>query len=98
MNHSSSSSTTLTLRPFKLSDADDLLQYAGDDQVTRFLRWETLTTRDEAYAYPTDGVALFASTTGPLDSYRSSTTADTRRILDMVWRQSTGGRGRRRQR
>ncbi|KAI3810368.1 hypothetical protein L1987_19980 [Smallanthus sonchifolius] len=40
----SSSSTNLTLRPFRLSDADD-------EQVTRFLRWETLTTRDEALTF-----------------------------------------------
>ncbi|KAI3675923.1 hypothetical protein L1987_85519 [Smallanthus sonchifolius] len=47
----SSSPTNLTLRPFRLSDADDFLQFAGDEQVTRFLRWETLTTRDEALTF-----------------------------------------------
>ncbi|KAK9069606.1 hypothetical protein SSX86_011510 [Deinandra increscens subsp. villosa] len=45
------SSTNLTLRPFRLSDADDLLQFAGDKQVTRFLRWETLTTTDEVLTF-----------------------------------------------
>lgn len=46
--------TNLTLRPFKLSDADDFLLYAGDDNVTKFLRWETLTTREEALTFIKD--------------------------------------------
>ncbi|XP_076903422.1 uncharacterized protein LOC143558473 [Bidens hawaiensis] len=50
----SSSSTNLTLRPFRLSDAEDLLQFAGDEQVTRFLRWETLKSRDEALTFIRD--------------------------------------------
>ena len=47
----SSSSTTFILRPFELSDADDILEYTGDDQVTKFLFMETMTTRDEALTY-----------------------------------------------
>nr|GEX42679.1 acyl-CoA N-acyltransferases (NAT) superfamily protein [Tanacetum cinerariifolium] len=54
MMNISSSSTNLTLRPFKLSDADDLLLYVGDDQVTKFLRWETLNTKDEALTFIKD--------------------------------------------
>ncbi|XP_076926760.1 uncharacterized protein LOC143590047 [Bidens hawaiensis] len=46
--------TNLTLRPFRLTDADDLLQFAGDEQVTRFLRWETLKTQDEALTFIKD--------------------------------------------
>ncbi|XP_008345703.1 uncharacterized protein LOC126618913 [Malus sylvestris] len=47
-------SKLITLRPFKLSDADDLMSYAGDDQVTRSLRWKTLTTKDEALTFIKD--------------------------------------------
>ncbi|KAL0397614.1 UNVERIFIED_CONTAM: putative N-acetyltransferase YoaA [Sesamum calycinum] len=41
----------ITLRPFKLSDADDMLVWAGDNRVTRSLRWKTLTSKDEALAF-----------------------------------------------
>ncbi|MFS7985953.1 putative diamine N-acetyltransferase transcription regulator GNAT family [Helianthus anomalus] len=55
MNPSSPpTTTTITLRPFRLSDANDLLQFAGDEQVTRFLRWETLKTTDEALTFIKD--------------------------------------------
>ena len=47
-------SNSLTLRPFKLSDADDILEYVSDDQVTKFLFMETITTKDEALAYITN--------------------------------------------
>lgn len=47
-------SKIITLRPFKLTDADDLMSYAGDDQVTRHLRWKTLTSKDEASTFITD--------------------------------------------
>ncbi|XP_050374234.1 uncharacterized protein LOC126791794 [Argentina anserina] len=32
-------SSKISLRPFKLSDADDFLKWASDDRVTRFLKW-----------------------------------------------------------
>uniref|UniRef100_A0A803PZS9 N-acetyltransferase domain-containing protein n=1 Tax=Cannabis sativa TaxID=3483 RepID=A0A803PZS9_CANSA len=41
----------ITLRPFKLTDVDDLMIYAGDDQVTRHLRRKTLTSKDEALTF-----------------------------------------------
>ncbi|GMN25328.1 hypothetical protein TIFTF001_000895 [Ficus carica] len=44
----------ITLRPFNLMDADNLLSYAGDDQVTRNLRWKTLTSKDEALTFIKD--------------------------------------------
>lgn len=47
-------SKIITLRPFKLTDVDDLMSYAGDDQVTRHLRWKTLTTKDEASTFIKD--------------------------------------------
>ncbi|PWA89373.1 putative N-acetyltransferase p20 [Artemisia annua] len=47
-------SNSLTLRPFKLSDADDILEYFSDDQVTKFLYMETITTKEEALAYITN--------------------------------------------
>ncbi|XVE62874.1 hypothetical protein DITRI_Ditri06bG0154800 [Diplodiscus trichospermus] len=44
----------ITLRPFKLEDADDFLLFAGDDQVTRNLRWKTLISKEEALAHIKD--------------------------------------------
>ncbi|XP_015875483.2 uncharacterized protein LOC107412264 [Ziziphus jujuba] len=49
-----SSKKVITLRPFKLTDADDMLSFAGDDQVTRNLRWKTLTSKDEALTFIKD--------------------------------------------
>ncbi|KAM2243849.1 hypothetical protein ACFX1S_010617 [Malus domestica] len=41
----------IALRPFRLSDADDVLSFGGDDQVTRVLRgFKTLTTKDDVDA------------------------------------------------
>ncbi|WRX25506.1 GNAT domain - like 10 [Theobroma cacao] len=44
----------ITLRPFKLEDADDFLSFAGDEQVTRHLRWKTLTSKEEALTHIKD--------------------------------------------
>ncbi|KAJ4722489.1 Acetyltransferase (GNAT) domain protein [Melia azedarach] len=41
----------ISLRPFKLSDVDDFLKWASDHRVTRYLRWNTITSREEALAY-----------------------------------------------
>lgn len=41
----------MSLRPFKVSDVDDFLKWAGDDKVTRYLRWNTITSREEALNY-----------------------------------------------
>ncbi|KAF4374423.1 hypothetical protein CsatB_028784 [Cannabis sativa] len=41
----------VTLRPFNLTDVDDLMLFAGDDQVTQHLRWNTLTSKDEALTF-----------------------------------------------
>ncbi|PQM33634.1 uncharacterized protein Pyn_33988 [Prunus yedoensis var. nudiflora] len=41
----------ISLRPFKLSDADDFLKWASDDKVTRYLRWNSISSREEALAY-----------------------------------------------
>lgn len=38
----------ITLRRFELSDADDMLRWAGDERVTNSLRWKTLTSKEEA--------------------------------------------------
>ncbi|WCJ23808.1 Acyl-CoA N-acyltransferases (NAT) superfamily protein [Euphorbia peplus] len=38
----------ISLRPFKLSDADDFLKWASDDRVTRYLRWNSITTKEDA--------------------------------------------------
>ncbi|KAG4913985.1 hypothetical protein AAZX31_19G226900 [Glycine max] len=44
----------ISLRPFKMSDVDDFLIWAGDDQVTRNLRWKTCGSREEALAFIRD--------------------------------------------
>ncbi|XP_054810903.1 uncharacterized protein LOC129312361 [Prosopis cineraria] len=44
----------ISLRPFKLSDADDLLLWAGDDRVTQNLRWKTIGSKEEAFAFIRD--------------------------------------------
>ncbi|XP_073287094.1 uncharacterized protein [Primulina huaijiensis] len=41
----------MTLRPFDLSDVDDFLKWASDDKVTHYLRWDTITSREEALRY-----------------------------------------------
>lgn len=44
-------SSIITLRPFRLTDVDDLLLWAGDDRVTKSIRWKTLTSKDEALTF-----------------------------------------------
>ncbi|XP_057958140.1 uncharacterized protein LOC131151006 [Malania oleifera] len=44
-------SSRITLRPFKLADVDDFLSWASDDRVTRYLRWDSITSREEALNY-----------------------------------------------
>lgn len=44
-------SSEITIRPYKISDVDDFMVYAGDDKVTRFTRWQTFTSKDEALTY-----------------------------------------------
>ncbi|KAK7308036.1 hypothetical protein VNO77_41627 [Canavalia gladiata] len=41
----------ISLRPFKPSDADDFFKWASDDRVTRYLRWNSITSIEEALAY-----------------------------------------------
>lgn len=43
--------TRISLRPFKMSDADDFLLWADDDQVIRNPRWKTCGSREEAKAF-----------------------------------------------
>jgi len=43
----------ITIRPFKITDVDFIL-WARDDQITRNLMWETITSREEASAYIED--------------------------------------------
>lgn len=44
-------SSRISVRAFKLSDADDFLRWAGDDRVTRYLRWDAITSKEEAITY-----------------------------------------------
>ncbi|KAL5541541.1 hypothetical protein UlMin_009251 [Ulmus minor] len=41
----------ITLRSYRIFDVDDFLIYAGDERVTRFTRWETFTSKEEALSY-----------------------------------------------
>ncbi|KAK7308853.1 hypothetical protein RJT34_05137 [Clitoria ternatea] len=41
----------MSLRPFKACDAEDFLKWASDDRVTRYLRWNSITSKEEALAY-----------------------------------------------
>ena len=41
----------IKLRPYRTSDVDDFLMYAGNDKVTRFTRWNTFTSKEEALSY-----------------------------------------------
>ncbi|CAN0920517.1 Uncharacterized N-acetyltransferase YoaA, partial [Linum grandiflorum] len=45
------STPTITLRPFKLSDADDFLSWAGNDNVTRYCRWNSFTSKEQAVGF-----------------------------------------------
>ncbi|XP_019168065.1 PREDICTED: uncharacterized protein LOC109163809 [Ipomoea nil] len=44
-------SSRISLRAFQLSDADDLLKWASDDKVTHFLRWNPITSKQQALKY-----------------------------------------------
>ncbi|KAH7856565.1 hypothetical protein Vadar_002920 [Vaccinium darrowii] len=40
--------TRISIRPFKLSDADDFFSWAKDERVTHYLRWNPIPSREEA--------------------------------------------------
>ncbi|KAL2469866.1 Acyl-CoA N-acyltransferases (NAT) superfamily protein [Abeliophyllum distichum] len=44
-------SSRISLRPFKVSDADDFLKWASNDKVTHYLRWNSIQSREEALKY-----------------------------------------------
>ncbi|KAK1581940.1 hypothetical protein Q3G72_010404 [Acer saccharum] len=73
---SSSSSSTITLRPFKLSDVDDFIIWASDDRVTRYVTWKTFTSKEEALTHIKD-VCI------PHPWYRSICIRD--RLIGFVW-------------
>lgn len=43
--------STISLRPFQISDVDDFFLWAGDEEVTRNLRWKTCGSKEEALAF-----------------------------------------------
>ncbi|KAF3786137.1 putative ribosomal N-acetyltransferase [Nymphaea thermarum] len=45
---------TISLRPFELTDADDVMGWATDARVARFCRWMPYTSRDDAAAFIRD--------------------------------------------
>ncbi|KAL6970439.1 hypothetical protein U1Q18_030139 [Sarracenia purpurea var. burkii] len=44
-------SSRISLRPFKVSDAEDFLSWAKDERVTHYLRWGPITTTEDAVKY-----------------------------------------------
>jgi RimJ/RimL family protein N-acetyltransferase len=44
----------ISLRPFKLTDVDDFLLWAGDNEVTKNLRWKTYNSKEEALTFIRD--------------------------------------------
>ncbi|KAI3699504.1 hypothetical protein L2E82_43871 [Cichorium intybus] len=44
-------SSELSIRPFRVTDADDFFSWASDDRVTQYLRWNTIQNREEALKY-----------------------------------------------
>ncbi|MCD7469047.1 hypothetical protein HAX54_007666 [Datura stramonium] len=44
-------SSRISLRAFRETDVDDVLLWAGDDRVTRTIRWETLNSKEEALSF-----------------------------------------------
>jgi RimJ/RimL family protein N-acetyltransferase len=42
------SSLQITLRPFRESDLEDFYGWASDDEVTRFMTWETFKSKEKA--------------------------------------------------
>lgn len=47
-------SSRITLRPFKLSDVDDLMLVVGDDRVSYYTRWNTFDSREQALTFIRD--------------------------------------------
>ncbi|CAI9762840.1 unnamed protein product [Fraxinus pennsylvanica] len=45
---------SITIRPFQLTDADDVLLWAGDDRIIRLFRCYTLTSKEEALTFITE--------------------------------------------
>ncbi|XP_050117588.1 uncharacterized protein LOC126595287 [Malus sylvestris] len=43
-----SKSLEITLRPYRLSDAEDFLKYTEDEKLTQFTRWNTFKSKKEA--------------------------------------------------
>lgn len=41
----------ISLRPFKLSDVNDFLKWVSDDRVANNVRWDAITSREEALAH-----------------------------------------------
>ncbi|KAI5424187.1 hypothetical protein KIW84_030414, partial [Lathyrus oleraceus] len=44
----------ISLRPFKLTDVDDFFLWAGDNEVTKNIRWKTCLSREEALVFIKD--------------------------------------------
>ncbi|KAK4720871.1 hypothetical protein R3W88_011104 [Solanum pinnatisectum] len=44
-------SSRISVRPFRLTDVDDILLWASDKRVTRTIRWDTLTTKEEVLSF-----------------------------------------------
>lgn len=95
-------SSRLSLRPFKLSDVDDFLKWASDDRVTRYLRWDSITSREEALTYLEKvaiphpwrrSICLDDRSIGYVSIRPEPAMTDAEHTLVMLWAQITGGKG-----
>ncbi|GMY27401.1 putative n-acetyltransferase p20 [Fagus crenata] len=83
-------------------DVDDFLKWAGDDRIMRYLRWDTITSREEALTYLGKvaipypwhwSISLDGERSIGYVSMRPGQITDTEHTLVMLWAQITGGKG-----
>ncbi|KAF9622584.1 hypothetical protein IFM89_032483 [Coptis chinensis] len=49
----------ITLRPFELSDVDDFMDWARNNEVTKYCRWNTYTSKEEAVNFLKEVISLY---------------------------------------
>ena len=54
MNEHKPNEQRITLKPFTSEDIDDFMVWATDDDVTKYMMWDTYTSRDEAIVFFTN--------------------------------------------
>ncbi|KAF9622609.1 hypothetical protein IFM89_032508 [Coptis chinensis] len=48
----------ITLQPFELSDVDDFMDWARNNEVTKYCRWNTYTSKEEAVNFLKEVISL----------------------------------------